>query len=246
MLLPQKNLYAITAAIAQRFSLLINNYYQKNQASLNQNPSMTHALPEKPDLTSSPIKPTCIHDAYKVRIDNTPAWMDKVAKFQEDKSSNKPCEFFISAQVILVSENVPYQRDITLRVRDGLPAAELRLVDCDAHKVPCIFYLDSYASMNSDNLLVHQWLVTKYPDIVDPYEQFDDANPFRTIVLSGNIDTDDMENFESGNLTAVVTYKTRYDKVYGTPVKVSFGLGWSLGVNEIVGLPSLTDWKMIF
>ena len=99
--------------------------------------------------------------------------------------------------------------------------------------------------MNTGNILVRQWLVTKYPKIVDSYEQFDDANPFRTIVLVGALDTDDMEIFESGKITVVVTYKNCYDKFDGTSVKVSFGLGSFVAVNAIVGLPYLTDWKVI-
>ena len=51
--------------------------------------------------------------------------------------------------------------------------------------------------MNTDNLLFHLWLVKKYPDIVDPYEYFDDKNPFRPIVLAGPLDNDDMGDFES-------------------------------------------------
>ena len=169
--------------------------------------------------------------------------MEKAAKFHEDKSSKKPRVFFISYQVLLVSENVPNQCDMPLSVSDGLPATEFRLDDCDAHEFPCIFHIDSCASMNTGNILVHQRLVKKYPDIVDSYEQFDDANPFWSIVLAGALDTDDTENFESGKLTAVVTYKTLYVKVDGTLVKVSFGLGNYVDVNTIVGIPSLLSLK---
>ena len=123
-----------------------------------------------------------------------------------------------------------------LRVSDGLPAADFFLGYYDAHKFPCIFHLDSCSIMNSVNLLFHQWLVTNYPYIVDSYEHFDDANPFRFIILSRTLDTDDTEKFESGNLIAVVTYKTCYSKVDGTLVKVSFVLGYSIAVNAIVGL----------
>ena len=100
--------------------------------------------------------------------------MAKAAKFQEDKSLNKPHAFVIYAQVLLVSENVPNRRSMPLSVSDGLPATEFRLDDCDAHEFPCIFHIDSCASMNNVNILVHQRLVKKYPEIVDPYEYFDD------------------------------------------------------------------------
>ena len=201
----------------------LNNYYQQNQASLTHNQSLKHVLPEKPDLAAPPIKPTCNTDSDKSRLHNSPAWMAKPANFQEDKSSKKPRASVISARVLLISENAPNQRDMTLSVSDGLPASKLRLDDCDVHKVPCRFHLDSYDIMNTGNLLVHQWLVTKYPKIVDSYENVYDANPFRPTLFPGTLDTDYMEIFESGKRTTVVAYKTWCVKVDGNPVKVSFG-----------------------
>ena len=162
--------------------------------------------------------------------------MAKAGKFQEDKSLNKPRAFVISARVLLVGENIPNRRAVPLSVSNGLLAADFRLSDCDAQKVQHIFHLDRCASMNTGNLLFHQWLVKKYPTIVNSYEHFDDANPFRFIILSRTLDTDDTEKFESGNLIAVVTCKTCYSKVDGTLVKVSFVLGYSIAVNAIVGL----------
>ena len=110
---------------------------------------------------------------------------------------NRPRAFIIYNQVILVGENVPNRRDMPLIVSDGLPASEFFLGDYDTHKFPYKFYPASCASMNTDNLLFHLWLVKKYPDIVDPYEYFDDKNPFRPIVLAGPLDNDDMGDFES-------------------------------------------------
>ena len=110
-----------------------------------------------------------------------------------------------------------------LRVSDGLPAADFFLGYYDAHKFPCRFHLDSCSIMNAVNLLFHQWLVTNYPYIVDSYEHFDDANPFRPTLFPGTLDTDYMEIFESGKRTTVVAYKTWCVKVDGNPVKVSFG-----------------------
>ena len=172
--------------------------------------------------------------------------MANAAKFQEDKSLKKPRAFVISGQVLLVGENVPNRSAMPLSVSDGLPAVEFHIGGCDAHKVPCRFHLDICASMNTGNCLFNKCLVTKYPDSVDSYEQFDYANAFREIVLVGNLDTGDTKDFESGKLTAVVTFKTRYEKVDETPVKVSFGLGSSVDVNSFFGPPFLTDCKMIW
>lgn len=45
-------------------------------------------------------------------------------------------------------------------------------------------------------------------------------------------------------MKAIVTYYTRYI-VNGTALTISFGLGDSITVNGIVGLPTLREWKMV-
>ena len=52
-------------------------------------------------------------------------------------------------------------------------------------------------------------VVATYPAIVVSYEQFDDASPFQTIGLDCVVPPADA-SANSNQLTAVVTYKTRY------------------------------------
>ena len=98
--------------------------------------------------------------------------------------------------------------------------------------------------MNTANLILHQWIMTTYPAIVANYEQFDDVNPFKPIELDCAVPSADAEAI-ANQLTAVVAYKTRYQKEDGTPVTLSFGLGTAIKVNVIIGLPTFRKWKMI-
>ena len=79
---------------------------------------------------------------------------------------------------------------IPLAVSNGSPAAEFQLRDSNEIKVTCRFNLDSCAIMDTGNLLLHQWLMTKYPEIVHCYEQFEDSNPFEPIMLEGALNVD--------------------------------------------------------
>ena len=134
---------------------------------------------------------------------------------------------------------------MSLPISDGLPAIEIRFGTSDNDEVPCSIHLDTCASINTGNLLLHQWLITTHPKIVHRYEQFDNTNPFQPIHLLGAINTDDLTDFDHGKLTAVVTYKTRYTDTHGKPMLLSFGLGKSVAVNALIGLPTLTACKMI-
>ena len=132
-----------------------------------------------------------------------------------------------------------------LAVSNGLPAVEFLLGYSNYTKVPCRFHLDSCASMNTGNLLVNEWLMTKYPEIVHRYEKFDDSNPFKPIMLEGALKVDSAKEFEAGKLTATVTYNTSYTHSNGEPFCITFGIGTTVSVNATIGLPTLTARKMI-
>ena len=51
---------------------------------------------------------------------------------------------------------------------------------------------------------------------------------------------------EASKLTAIVTYKTRYTYVNGKMITISFGLGGSISVNAIIGLPTFRAWELVF
>ena len=104
--------------------------------------------------------------------------------------------------------------------------------------------METCAAMNTGNLLVYQWIMTKCPYIVCNYEQYDDENPFDPLSLSCAVTMDDVSATYS-KLTAVVTYHTQYTDTDGTPLTLSFGLGASVAVNVIVGLPTIKNGRHV-
>ena len=50
---------------------------------------------------------------------------------------------------------------------------------------------------------------------------------------------------EASKLTDIVTYKTRYTDVNGKMLTISFGLGDSISVNTIIGLPTFRAWELV-
>ena len=50
---------------------------------------------------------------------------------------------------------------------------------------------------------------------------------------------------DSGKLTVVVTYKTRYHTSNGEKITLSFGLGEAIKVNTMLGLPTFRALKLV-
>ena len=98
--------------------------------------------------------------------------------------------------------------------------------------------------MYTANRTLHQWIIITYPVIVASYKQFDEANPFILIGLKCTVPIAD-SNAISNQLTAVVTYKTRYLSINKESVTMSFGLGKVITVSTIIGLPKFKAWKII-
>ena len=130
-----------------------------------------------------------------------------------------------------------------LTVDNKLPGCLLRFGKTEKDEVSFICHVDTCAAMSTGNLLSHQWLMTKYPSIVAEYIQYDDVDPFEPIRLA--VALKDLEgcNITKNKLTAVVRYWTPYFDSDGNRLVISFGLGESIAVNSIVGLPFLAHWK---
>ena len=105
--------------------------------------------------------------------------------------------------------------------------------------------MDTCAAMNTGNLAVHQWLMSTHPHLVAEYIQFDDVTPFEPLQLHCAVT--DLFKTESmhGKLTDIVRYWLRY-KNDDKNVVLSFGLGASVTVNSIVGVPTIKAWKCLF
>ena len=91
---------------------------------------------------------------------------------------------------------------------------------------------------------MHQWVMTKCPQIVVSYEECNDRNPFHPLKLDCAVPTADAADSLEGKLTAVVTYRTRYVLPSGEPATLKFGLGKDITVNAIIGLPTWTEWGL--
>ena len=171
-------------------------------------------------------------------IDNTPAWMTN-----KDTPSKKARMFTLYGTNLNVG-SAPNLRAMPLSLDNCLPAAVIRFGTSSENEIPFACHLDSCAAMNTGSLHLHQWIMTKYPHLVEKYEQFDDANPFRPITLDCAVPQSEAEK-TTGKLTAVVTYRTRYVDKVGKNLTLSFGLGASIRVNAIIGLPTFREWKIV-
>ena len=171
-------------------------------------------------------------------VDNTPSWMKK-----KDEKSKKPRLFTLTGLLMNVASS-PELRAMPLPLDNALPATVFRFGTDSSNEIPFSCHLDSCAAMNTGNLRLHQWIITKYPHIVEKYEQYDDVKPFRPITLDCALPASEAEK-TAGKLTAVVTYKTRYFDSQGKKLTLSFGLGESIQVNAIIGLPTIKEWKLV-
>lgn len=181
-------------------------------------------------------------------MDNRPAWVangDGKRKndneFQEDAPSNRGRLFVMTAPILSHSEErCP---PMPLSVDNKLPGCTLRFGKTPDDEVSFICHVDTCAAMSTGNLKLHQWIITKFPSIVAEYTQYDDANPFEPIKLAVALQGLDGADSMKNKLTAVVRYWTPYKDKDGRHQIISFGLGESIAVNTIVGLPLLIDWE---
>lgn len=162
--------------------------------------------------------------------------------FEED-SPSKRARLWVCKLVKALSAQL-HIREMPLQTDSNLPAMSMRLGSSDDGEVQVRFNLDTCAGMTIGNKGLHQYIITNYPEIVHSYEEYNGSNPFSPIVLEGVTSNGDNSDFETGKLTAVVTYYTRY-KHNDEAVTISFGLGDSIAVNGIIGLPTLREWKMV-
>ena len=131
-----------------------------------------------------------------------------------------------------------------LSLDNALPAALFRFGNSSDDEIPFPCHLDSCAAINTGSLILHQWIISQYPEIVASYEQFDDSNPFIPISLDCVIPSQQAEK-QASKLTAVVTYKTCCQDKEGNKITLSFGFGLVIKVNDIVDLPTFRKWKLI-
>ena len=105
---------------------------------------------------------------------------------------------------------------------------------------------DTGAALNTGQLVYHQALKNKRPDVIDSYEEFNGTNPFDPIKLCGAIsDPSTYDTEKQGILSAVIRYKTPFI-VDGHAYTIAFALGKDVTVNSIIGLPTITELQLEF
>ena len=203
-----------------------------------------------------PNKPVSMPSGRRRDIDNRPSWMttrqsrghsdlsNDGGNIVSDKDRKKARQWVVSA-LVLNTNTSSYTQPMPLDVDNGLPGVELWFGSNDASEVGFMCHLDTCAAMNTGNLRVHQWLITKHPEIVAEYLQYDDKKPFEPLQLLCAVKDLQATESEHGKLTAIVRYKLRY-KQSGKQCYLSFGLGADVTVNSIIGLPTLRQWGGVF
>ena len=72
-----------------------------------------------------------------------------------------------------------------LTVENNLPLINILFVSTQNHsEIIFASQIDSCAAMNVGNLKIHQWVITKHPEMVSRYIQCNDEKPFDTIALN--------------------------------------------------------------
>jgi len=182
-------------------------------------------------------------------VDNNPAWMTKNDntsairrtrfKQEEQDPSGRIC---VMAATIL-NHSQEHLRAMPLDVDNRLPGCQLRFGKKEANTISFLCHIDTCAAMSTGNLTLHKWVMTTYPHIVAEYTQYDDSNPFDPIRLS--VALQDLAGCDAlkSKLTVIVRYWTPYFDNMGNQQIISIGLGESISVNTIIGLPQLRSWK---
>ena len=160
-----------------------------------------------------------------------------------DDSPSKRKRLFVISTPIL-KNTVSTTRQMPLDLDNGLPGILVRFGNTDSNELSFICLVDTCAAMNTGNLLVHQWIMTQYPELVAEYIQYDDENPFQPLKLECAVKDLAKADDLSSKLTAIVRYWTRYKEPNGKRAMLSFGLGKDIAVNSIIGIPTIRRWGM--
>ena len=129
-----------------------------------------------PTHTSPPVS---IPFSPRRDIHNCPAWMSSQSRARpgpvndggnivSDRDREKTRQWVVSA-LVLNTNTSTYTQPMPLDVDNGLLVVELWFGSNDDNEVGFMCHLDTCAAIDTGNLRVHQWLMTKHPDIVTEY-----------------------------------------------------------------------------
>ena len=130
-------------------------------------------------------------------------------------------------------------RPMPLNIDNGLPGILIKIVQNSSSILPNVLtHIYTCALMNTENLLLHQWIIKMHPACVAVNTQFDDENnefqPIQLQLAINNAATPTQS--DAGRLTAIVKYYTPYTSVDRQSIILSFGLSADVLVRSIIGL----------
>ena len=128
-------------------------------------------------------------------LDSRPAWLSRARGSHgrpdvptygslPPDASRKKGRLWVYVAQLLTTPTSRLCAPMPLDVDNGLPGIELWLGRDAASEVGLLMHLDSCAAMNTGNLSVHQWLMTKHPHLVVEYIKYGDAHPFDPLQLA--------------------------------------------------------------
>ena len=176
---------------------------------------MTQQLPPMPN-GNAPLQSNA-----RRQIENRPAWMTQNNESEkmgfEEKDTNtedtrrKRGRIWVFPANILIRDAATVTPPMPLDVDNGLPGIELWFGTYMDHEVGFICHMDICTAMNTGNLLIHKWLMTKHPHLVADYIQFDDSHPFERLQLHCAVADLEREESMHGKLTAIIRYWLCYE-----------------------------------
>ena len=93
--------------------------------------------------------------------------MDSLIKRDDD---TKHRQLFVTLDSMYNTSIHPTLHQMPLSLDNTLPLTVLVFGTLDMNEIAFSCHLDSCAAMNTGNSLLHIWIMTEYPEIVDSYE----------------------------------------------------------------------------
>ena len=137
-------------------------------------------------------------------------------------------------------------RPMPLNIDNGLPGILIKIVQNSSSILPNVLtHIYTCALMNTENLLLHQWIIKMHPACVAVNTQFDDENnEFQPIQLQVAINNSKNPNqFDAGRLTVIFKYYSPYTSEDFQIIFLSFGLNANVSVRSIIWLSTLRQWS---
>lgn len=200
---------------------------------------------QEPYITLPTVEPNQT-SADATNPDNTQSPAPKRVTFAEQVDNGEQMPFICTQLVRIFHSGTQQTRTMPIPVNNGLPTFHLTLGKAGNGSINLGCLFDSCAAVSSGYKLFHWYLMSKYPEIVHSYEEYDNSeNPFQPIKLAGAVrDKAGGGKDILGELTAVIRYHTPYKTHDGKPCIISFALSDDVTVNTIVGWPTISTLGM--